>query len=290
MPAKTSRTADPFRGSVAVAAGEVTWSRLRRREFVQLRPDTYVGAEVPLDLAVRIRGLAVWGGPHAVIAGPLAALGWDVECPWDEDEVVLPTARRPGPVGARVRGDRLLPDEIAWQWQSRLTTPRRTAFDLAGRAPLPDAVAAVDALARAWRFGPADLSALVADHPGVRGLVQVRRVIALMDPRAESLPESRLRVGLVLRGVPPPAVQYPVRLPNGRGARLDLAWPRPRPGRRPVALESDGEEHRTLVRHGLDLDRDAGLDDLNWEVVHVTARQLADLDALAARVRRKLGC
>jgi hypothetical protein len=289
VPAKTSRTADPFRGSLAVARGEVTWSRLRRREFVQLRHDTYVGADVPLDLSVRIRSLAVWGGPAAVVAGPLAALGWDVECPWDDDEVVLPSGRRPGVAGARVRVDLLPPDEIGRQWQSRLTTPLRTAFDLARRDPLPDAVAAVDALARAWRFGRDELSALAARHPGVRGLVQVRRAIALMDPRAESLPETRLRVGLVLRGVPPPVPQFPVRLPNGRTARLDLAWPRPRPGRRPVALEYDGAEHRTTVRHGLDVDRDFGLDDLAWDVVHVTPRQMADLDALAARVLRKLG-
>jgi hypothetical protein len=67
----------------------------------------------------------------------------------------------------------------------------------------------VDALANAWRFGPDDLAALVAAHPGVRGLVQVRRVIDLMDARAESLPESRLRVGLVRRGVPAPVLQYP---------------------------------------------------------------------------------
>jgi len=290
VPAKTSRTLEPFRGSLAVARGEVTWSRLRRHEFVPVRPDTYVGADVPLDLTVRIQGLAVWGGSDAVIAGPLAALGWDVECPWDHDEVVLPTARRPGPVGARVRVDLLPPDEIERQLQCRLTSPRRTAFDLARRDPFPDAVAAVDALAHGWRFGPDALRDLVAAHPGVRGLVQVRRVIALMDGRAESLPESRLRVGLVLRGLPAPVPQYPVRLPNGRKARLDLAWPRPAPGRRPVALEYDGEEHRTITRHGLDLDRLAGLDDLGWDVVTVTARQMRDLGALAARLRRKLGC
>ena len=83
--------------------------------------------------------------------------------------------------------------------------------------------------------------------------------------------------------------QYPVRLPSGRHARLDLARPRPPAGRRPVAIEYDGEEHRTIRRHGLDLDRDAGLDDLGWEVVRVTARQVGDLDAVAGRLRRKLG-
>jgi hypothetical protein len=284
----SSRSADPFRGSLAVARGDVTWSRLRSREFLQLRPDTYVGADVPLDVAVRVQGLAVWGGPGAVVAGPVAAVGWDVECPWDDEELVVPGVHRRGR-GVRVRQDRLPPDEVTWWRQVRMTTPPRTAFDLARRAPLPDAVAAVDALARAWRFGAEALTTLAEAHPGERGLVQVRRVTALMDARAESLPESRMRVGLVLRGLPPPVPQHPVRLPNGRDARLDLAWPHPPPGHRPLALEYDGEEHRSITRHGLDLDREAGLDDLGWDVLRVTARQLADLDALAARVRRKLG-
>ena len=156
--------------------------------------------------------------------------------------------------------------------------------------PLPEAVAAVDALAHAWRFDRAGLAAVAAAHPRARGLTQVRAVLDLMEPLTESLPEGRLRVGLVQRGVPRPVAQYPVRLPSGRGARLDLAWPHPGPGRPPGALEYDGEEHRSLAHHGRDLDRGAGLDDLGWDVVRVTARQLADLDALAARVLRKLGC
>ncbi len=224
------------------------------------------------------------------MAGPSAALAWEVECPWDDEEVVLGEVHRRGGGGVTVRQDRLLPDEVTWCQQARVTTPRRTAFDLARRTPLLDAVAAVDALAHAWRFGRAELAAVAAAHPRARGLVQVRTVLELMEPLAESLPESRLRVGLAQRGVPRPVAQYPVRLPSGRGARLDLAWPHPPPGRPPVALEYDGEEHRSLARHGRDLDRDAGLDDLGWDVVHVTARQLADLDALAARVLRKLGC
>lgn len=284
-----SRTVVPFRGSLAVARGEVTWARLRRHEFVKLRYDTYVGADVEVDVGVRLRGLATWAGPGAVVAGPSAALGWGVPCPWDGDEVVLPTSRRLAPDRALVRRDRLWPDEVTWRWQVRTTTPERTAFDLATRGDLPDAVAAVDALARAWRFDAAELGALVVDHPGVRGLVRVREVVELMDPLAESLPETRTRVGLVLRGVPRPVSQHPVVLPNGRTVRLDLAWPRPRPGMRPVGLEYDGEVHRSAAAHGKDLDRHAALDDLGWDIVHVTGRQLADLDTLARRLRRKLG-
>jgi hypothetical protein len=95
-----------------------------------------------------------------------------------------------------------------------------------------------------------------------RGLVRVREVVDLMDPLAESLQETRTRVGLVLRGLPRPVSQHEVVLPGGRRVRLDLAWPRPRPGLRPVGLEYDGEVHRSITAHGRDLDRHAALDDL----------------------------
>ena len=97
MRTKNAGTADPFRGSRAVAAGEVTWSRLRRREFVKLHPDTYVGANTAVDLGVRLRALSVWGGDGAVVAGPLAAQAWGADCPWDDEEVVVSTVRRPTP-------------------------------------------------------------------------------------------------------------------------------------------------------------------------------------------------
>ena len=67
----------------------------------------------------------------------------------------------------------------------------------------------------------------------LRELVRGRAglVFGLADGRAESPPESRLRVRLVLAGLPPPVSQHPVRLPNGAVAHPDLAWPAgPGPG------------------------------------------------------------
>ena len=60
------------------------------------------------------------------------------------------------------------------------------------------------------------------------------------DPLAESPPESRLRVHLVLAGLPRPVCQLELR--DGSGLviyRLDLGWPELL-----CAAEFDGAQHR----------------------------------------------
>lgn len=286
----------PFRASEAVAAGETTWARLRGPGYVRLAADTWAPvADQVLDpyevVRRRVEVLGAWSGGEGVVAGPLAALAWKADCPWDDAELVLPTPRRLAPEKTRVRTDRLLDDEVLERWGVRVTSPARTAFDLARRAPLVEAVAAVDALAYRCHLTAEHLLDVAGRHPRVRGAVQVRRVADLMDPGAMSLPETRLRLLLVLRGLPRPVTQYPVHLRSGFDIALDLGWPDPPPGRRPVGAEYDGPEHRTVRGQGKDYLRDGDLDDLDWDITRVAPVQLAvprHAEMLVERLRRKL--
>ena len=281
----TRWTSEPFRGSWAVLTGRITRARLRGPDFRRLEHDVYAGAEC--DVRMRVRALRLWSQERGVVGGPLAALAYDVECPWDDAELIMPGRCHPAPTNATIRTDRLRSGETAERFGCPVTTPVRTAFDLARRGPLIEAVAAVDALAHTCRFSADHLRRRAAEHPGVRGLVQVRRVVELMDPRAESLPETRLRVGLLDRGVPPGVPQFRVVLATGERVRLDLAWPAGM-----LALEYDGPEHRTVAGQNRDAFRDARLGDLGWEVRRVTSAMLLDaraFDELAARVARRLG-
>ncbi len=283
----TRWTSEPFRGSWAVLTGRITWARLRGPDFRRLEHDVYIGAAVERDVRVRVRALRLWSQERGVVGGPLAALTYDAECPWDDADLIMPSRCHPAPEDARVRTDRLRADEVAGRFGCPVTTPVRTAFDLARRQPLVEAVAGVDALAHTCRFSREHLRRLAAEHPGVRGLVQVRRVLELMDPRAESLPETRLRLGLLGRGVPPAVPQFRVLLATGERVRLDLAWPEAM-----LALEYDGPEHRTITGQNRDAFRDARLRDLGWEVRHVTSAMVLDpaaFDELAAGVARRLG-
>ena len=275
----------PFRGSFAVELGLLTPDELRGPAFRRLHRDTYVGAEAEVDTRVRIQGLCTWSRERGVVAGPLAAMAYGADCPWDDAEIVTGQHCRLPPAGTTIRSDRLRPDEIAERFGC--------SDHLAGPEGVRPCAAHTPHGGRCRRGRPR--SRLPPDPrapPPTRrgapwGLAQVRRVLALMDPRTESLPETRLRLGLLDRGVPAGVPQFRVVLLTGERKRLDLAWPD-----RMVALEYDGPEHRTIAGQNRDAFHRARLADLGWDVTVVTSAMLADptaFDELAARVVRKLG-
>lgn len=111
----------------------------------------------------------------------------------------------------------------------------------------------------------------------------VAQVLALVDARAESPMESRARMALHLAGLPPPAVQHPVTA-RGNRYRLDLAYPHVR-----LAIEYDGEEHRSQRRARRDLVREAALTALGWYILRFDADVvLFRPDRLAQVVRAEL--
>jgi very-short-patch-repair endonuclease len=126
-----------------------------------------------------------------------------------------------------------------------VTTPLRTAFDLARRTPLVDAVVAVDALPHAFGFTPQEVLTMARRQPGARGSTRVGEVARLANPLAESPMESRIRYAIHEDGLPVPVLQHPV----GR-CRLDLAHPG-------IRLGSSTTDGSTSPRSGRDLGRQA---------------------------------
>jgi len=146
-----------------------------------------------------------------------------------------------------------------------VTTPERTAYDLARWAPtLTERVAAVDALAHERGVDLADVTVLRHRHLGSRLGGEVAEVLRLADGRAASPMESRARVALVFGGLPP-AVQHRV-VVRGRRYYLDLAYPDLR-----IAVEYDGADHRTQERARRDLEREAALVSAAWRVLRFDA-------------------
>jgi hypothetical protein len=120
----------------------------------------------------------------------------------------------------------------------------RTAFDLARRLPLVDAVVAVDVALHNRAIELAQLRSYVAAHSRWAGVPQARRVVELAEADAQSPMETRLRLLLVLAGLPPPQVQVPLHDDNERFlGRPDLYCPTRR-----VGLEYDSGTHRTVSR------------------------------------------
>lgn len=140
-------------------------------------------------------------------------------------------------------------------------------FDLARSRELSDAVADVDVVLRAGRLGVADLASYL-DGRSEHGVVQARRVLELVDCRAASRPESKVRVLLRLAGLKP-EVQFAIVDANGFVARTDLAFPEQR-----VAVEYEGEWHALRRQLSADRRRMNRIDAAGWHIVFVTADML----------------
>lgn len=250
----------PFRGSEALATGSLTRGALRGPRFRRLLPDVYVPAELPVDLALRARAATVWAGEGTVVAGWAAAELLGASCgPRDApvDLIVRAGTTRP-PSGIRLRRTGLWSDETTHRAGVPVTTPVRTGFDLARWAPsLVEGVAGVDAVAHVWRLEVDRIRSMWRRHLGAHGSAHLAEVLGLVDPRAESPMESRIRVALHLAGLPIPRVQHRVG-PH----RLDLAYPEALLG-----VEHDGPHHREAEHARRDLEREAFVARAGWRVV-----------------------
>jgi hypothetical protein len=218
----------PFRGSEAVATGAVTSSQLRGPQFRRIFRDVYLPAVLPLTHEVRCQGAALILPAEAVITGRSAATlrGLPLARTEDPVEAVVGLETRVfRRAGLDLRRCEVRDDETEMWSGVRLATRQRMAFDLLLDRSLPDAVADLDASLRAALVGRQEMQLYLAGRRD-RGIVQARRALELADPRAESLPESRMRVHLALDGLHP-EVQYRVyhrgHLVGRAGSRLPRA-------------------------------------------------------------------
>jgi hypothetical protein len=166
--------------------------------------------------------------------------GLDV-APCNPIEVTIPKrfgiTRR---AGAKVRRAGLAAGEIVVRKGLPATPAIRTVVELAGRTPLTEAVVVADLALHATLVTLAQLRAYVAAHPRARGIARLRRVLDLVEPKTESAMETRLRMLLVLAGLPRPAVQISIRDEQERWlGRPDMLYRAQR-----LAIEYDGGNHR----------------------------------------------
>ncbi len=259
---------------------------LRAGEWARVLRGTYVPAGTVVDLAVRAAAAQRLLPAHAHVADRclLWLLGVDVlpSGPPVLEAVVPRGAVVPQRAGVRVRQAALPPeDRRLLGGDLRVLRPGRAAADLVRMLPLTDAVVVADAVLHAGLVTPEQLARDVAAQAGLRGVRAARRALALADGRAESPPETRVRLLLVQAGLAP-VPQYDVRTPDGRWiARVDLAFPRAR-----VAIEYDGREvHLRGDVFARDRQRQNELLAAGWVVLRYTADDLRRPQLLVAQVR-----
>lgn len=258
---------DPFIGSVALASGLLTRHELRTR-FVAVHRDVYVANDTRPTAVLRAKACWLRSRGHGVLAGfsasALHGARWiDAALP----ACLIDSNRRPAR-GVLVWAGAIDDDEICVIGDMRLTTPDRTALDLACKFPEDTAVAAIDALARATRLKVADIERAAERHAGRKGIKGARATIGLVDPGAASPRETWLRLLVVRAGHPPPQTQYPVC--NEYGAligEVDMAWPELK-----IALEYEGAHHTDPEQLRKDIARYDEMIEMGWIVIRVTAR------------------
>ncbi|NEK87577.1 DUF559 domain-containing protein [Blastococcus saxobsidens] len=137
-------------------------------------------------------------------------------------------------------------------------------------------------MVRAGSLDVQALQGLIDRGAGRWGVTKVRRAAALVDPRAESPPESRVRVACVLAGLSP-VPQYEVQVDGMSLGRIDLAFPEAR-----LAIEYEGAYHFEEEQIVRDDERYARLVAAGWRVIRLSAQDLRDLALVVERIRDHL--
>lgn len=264
-----------FSAPMATAAGLTRGQRLGSR-YTTVSRGVYVTPTRPVTMLMRARALASVLPADAVFSHDTARilLGLpDVGAMTHLVEVTVPApaGRAPRRRGLRAHAARLQPGEVRCLADVRITSPARTMADLASYLAPEELVALGDAILRTQPAVRTELGRLCADHDHRRGVRALRAALLLLDPRAESVPESRFRVRMSDRGLRP-TPQLPVYDAAGRFvARLDFGFDEAR-----VGLEYDGGYHADDRQFQRDLRRHSALVALGWRVLRASRADLAD--------------
>lgn len=254
-----------FVGSDTLACGGITRGRLRWN-YRAIFPDVYLSKELVPSLWLRTQGAWLWSGCDGVIAGrAAAAIHGALWVPADTPIEMIWRCGRPPP-GILVRNERIDADDIVVIGGIPVTSPERTAFDLARHLPRDRAIAHLDALARATGITAPQVLLLADRYPRARGLPRARIALPLMDGGSQSPQETRLRLILIDDGLPPPRTQVLVTDGVNR-AFIDMGYDEPK-----VGFDYEGVHHsEDRGQYVHDIGRAELIDSQGWIDIRVVA-------------------
>jgi Protein of unknown function (DUF559) len=263
-PLDTSR---PFTRAQGCAAGTDP-AKARVGRFKRVLFGVYVDAGVELTPAMRVQAALALFNSSAFASHFSAARVYGVPVPTCPDEHVTVTEkrhrRRPQGVVPHVnpRPDVRVVDGV------RVSAPAQMFIELGTVLSLVDLVVVGDHLVR---HGLVPLRQLLqkCERSTDRGARAARRAAGYVRERVDSPMETRLRMLLVLAGLPEPRVNLSLRDVDGQPLRrYDLCWPSVW-----VIVEYDGRQHIEREQHWeSDLERREAIDDDGWRILVVTSR------------------
>lgn len=255
----------PFTRSRARELG-ISPGALRGPGYRRLFSTVHVRADVVIDTRVRAVAALAIAPEGALVARHTAAVLLGAVVPHSPAlHLALPTGRlRVTGIDAR----RSAHASHARMGAVLLTTAEDTFGDLAAELPLVDLVVLGDSLVKAGRTTPAALVSATNGLRGVRGRL-ARRAAKPVRSGVDSPMESRLRMLIVLAGLPEPTVNHIEHAEDGRWLRrFDLSYPEHR-----LAIEYDGRQHAESTKQWeRDVERREGLDRDGWRLVVVLSK------------------
>lgn len=247
----------------------------------------YAPADSVATLLTRAAAALLLAPDGAAIARHTAARLWGGVVPHNRDIqlTLTPGSRlRVAGIDARVRARSASTRRAGLL----ITTPVQTFVDLSAELGLVDLVVLGDSLVRAGAVTPAELRAAAEEVRGRRRLL-ARRAAGLVRAGVDSPMETRLRLLLVLAGLPEPVVAIALRDDSGRVRyRLDLGYPQVR-----IAVEYDGRQHaENTAQWRWDVRRREELEADGWRLVVVLSGDIyrdpaRTLDRVVAALRER---
>ena len=246
-----------FTRAGALSAGSTAWSF--RRSHRQLFHGVHVRRDDVVD-EPRLNGAALAISPRgSYLSHFSAARLFGGVVPDDPDVHVTSPRNRAKARG--IAGHRAKRNQQVTTWRGlRTTNPMQTFLDLAQVLTLVDLVVLGDSLVKRGRLTTEQLVAFVASSTGPHHRLATWAA-ALVRKGVDSPMESRLRLLIVLAGLPEPTVNHRIVDSDGQLVyRFDLCYLR-----YGLIIEYDGRQHADSTEQWHhDVDRDEDLDD--WQV------------------------
>src|SRR6478735_3798999 len=262
----------PFTRAEAYAGG-LTDRDLRSDRFVRVFRGVYIDRATTRTAVIRAQAALRIAPPSAVVSHYTAAVIWGGVVPSQSVvHISVPTGQDCQVNGIRThRYLDMSPPSLCRGL--RVTSPERTMCDLARTLDLVELVVLGDRLVRREVTTPIRLIQAADDWHGPRRRL-LQRAARLVRQGVDSPPESRLRMLVVLAGLPEPTINHIIRneetgewLRRFELAYLELL----------LAIEYQGRWHRESdeVWEG-DIRRREEIDSRTWRIIEVIADDLDD--------------
>lgn len=219
-------------------------SHVRGSRWRRISHGIYVWNGLPPDPMLELRAALLRLPEGSAFSGLTSAWLHGVDVPPCPIEVTIPLdAGVSARAGLKIRRCALTAEDVVSVRGVLATSMPRTIADISGQLTITEAVVVTDAALHSQLIRLEELHERIEANAGRPGVRSLKRVAAMAEPATESPMESRLRMLLVLGGLPKPVAQQSI-YDDSRTfvGRPDLYYPDHRLG-----IEYDGAIHRTSL-------------------------------------------